>query len=90
MIIELLQQGLYSIFSLLTSPISIPSIPDNVIEYSNSIAEYIGMGASVISVYTDLSYLLSLFGIIVIIDTAVMLYNFVMWVIRKVPLANIS
>lgn len=90
MIVMLFLSGLFALFSALTTPIQMPSLPDSVMEYSYTLAEYIGTGASILSVYTDLTYILVLFGIIVAADVSVMLYKFVMWVIRKIPLANIS
>lgn len=90
MILLLLLNALYSLFSILTTAINIPSMPEAVTEFSLSIADYIGMGIGILSVYTDLGYLITLFGIIFTIDVGVMMYKFVMWVIRKIPIANIS
>lgn len=89
MIILAILKGIFTVFSLLTSPISIPSLPDDVISYANTLGEYVQMGVGILTVYTDLGYIIRVFGLILAIDVGIMLYKFVMWIIRKIPLLNI-
>lgn len=90
MIIELLLDALYGIFSLLTSVINIPALPDSVSSFLNDAFSYISAGVGILANYTDFSYLLVLLGLIIAIDIGVAVYHFVMWVIRKIPVASIS
>ena len=90
MIIEMFLNVLYSIFSLLTSPINIPSLPDNVHNILTDIFSYVSAGVGILANYTDISYLLVLLGLVVAIDIGISIYHFVMWVIRKIPVASIS
>lgn len=90
MIIELLLNALYGIFNVLTLPIRIPELPTEAMSYIDSMFEYITAGAGILANYTPLSYLLVLFGVILAIDVGLKLYHFVMWLIKKIPMLNIS
>ena len=90
MIIELLLDALYNIFSLLTSPINIPPLPDGVHSILSQAFEYISAGVGILANYTDFGYLLILFGVIVAIDVGVAVYHFVMWILRKIPMISVS
>lgn len=90
MIIELLLTALFNVFNLLSNPINIPSFPDNVKSTIDSAMEYISAGAGIVANYIDYNYLLILFGVILAIDVGVAIYHFIMWVIRKIPLAGMS
>lgn len=90
MILELLLDALYSVFSLLTTPISIPPLPDNVHTFLADAFEYIAAGIGILANYTDLGYLIILLGVVLAIDVGIALYHFVMWIIRKIPVASIS
>lgn len=90
MIIETLINLIYKVFALLTSPIQIDKLPESV---SNALAtglEYISAGFGVVGQFTHLSYLLVLFGIILTVDVAFMVYKVVMWVIKKIPFLGIE
>lgn len=90
MIIELLLTGLFNIFSLLTSPIDIPSIPETVFNGITDFTEFIVSGVSVLGNYIDLQIASILFSIVLSIDIGLALYHFVMWVIKKIPFFGIS
>ncbi len=90
MIIEALMSLLIKIFSLLTSAISIPNLPDSVSTFMSDALSYILTGLQILAVYTNLEYLLVLFGLIIAIDIGIHVYHFVMWVLRKIPMLGIS
>ena len=90
MIIELLLDAVYNIFSFMTSPISIPSLPTEVHNYITSFFEYLEMGAGILANYTPFSYLMVLFGCIIAIDVGIKVYHFIMWVIKKIPMLGMS
>lgn len=90
MIIELLLNALYNIFKILTTPIKIPPMPEQASQYIEQFFDYIEMGAGILANYTPLGYLLTLFGVVIAVDIGIKLYHFVMWIIRKIPMAGIS
>lgn len=51
---------------------------------------YIASGVEIVATYTHFTYLLTLLGLVIAIDTFFMAYKFVMWVLRKLPFVNIS
>lgn len=90
MIIQMLLDALYNIFNFLTQPISIPPMPEEALSYIDTFFSYLTMGAGILANYTPLTYLIVLFAVILAADVGILLYHFVMWVIRKIPLAGIS
>lgn len=90
MIIEGLLNVLYNVFSALTSAINIPAMPADVSTYLTQFVSYIKVGLQILAVYTPLSYLLTLFGIVVAIELGLKIYHFVMWVIKKIPMLGVS
>lgn len=90
MIVKLLLDLIYNLFALLTMPISIPALPNEVLDYFEQFFEYLYMGASILQNYTHFSYLMVLFGVVVAVEIGVLIYHFVMWIIRKIPVAGIS
>ena len=90
MIVSLLMSVLYGAVSLLTAPINIPSLPDGVQEVVNQYLGYISDGMTILNVYVDLGYLFTLFGLILLVDIGLLLYKFVMWILRKIPVLGID
>lgn len=90
MIIKLLLDALYAVFSVLTLPINIPDMPSDAMQYVTQFFDYLVMGAGILANYTPFTYLMILFGVILAVDVGIMLYHFVMWVIRKIPMAGMS
>lgn len=90
MLINSIMNILLSVLRLFLSPINIPQLPDSAIQSINDMFGYIQAGAGILANYTDLGYLLTLFGVIIAIDVGIKIYHFVMWVIRKIPMAGMS
>ena len=90
MIIESLLNFLYNIFAALTSSINIPPLPDDVMFYFDKVGEYFESGLSILAVFTPLDYLLILLGVVIAVDVAISIYHFVMWVLKKIPIASIN
>lgn len=89
MIIELLLTLLKGLLSILLV-FKIPQLPENVTGYIDTLFGYLETGASILSNYTPLSYLLTLFGLILAVDAGILIYKFVMWILRKIPILNIK
>ena len=90
MIVEGLLYLVYGLFALLTSPISIPRFDEAWYFVFFNILEYLNTGLQLLSCYVNLDFMLILFGVVVSVDVGVMLYKFVMWVLRKIPMLGIS
>lgn len=90
MIVKGLLDLLYGIFDVLTLPISIPGIPDGVKEIIATALDYITSGVGILAQFFDMNYLLGLFSIVIIIEGAVLVYKFVMWVLKKIPMLGIE
>lgn len=63
----------------------IPQLPTETMSYIDNLFSYLETGASILANYTPLSYLLVMFGVLLAVDTGILLYHFVMWVIKKIP-----
>ena len=90
MIIELFLDAIYGIFSLLTAMIELPSLPEGITEVIGLLFDYLTVGAQILGTYLPLQEFAILFGIVLAVDIGVNVYKFVMWIIRKIPMANIS
>lgn len=89
MIIQLLLTLVFGIMALLMQ-FEVPPMPEAVFGFLERGFEFIGMGAGILANYTHLPYLISLFGLVLMVDMAVSAYKFVMWVIKKIPLLGIK
>lgn len=90
MLIEGILAVIYNVFSVLTMPINIPSMPANVEAVMGEFLQWLQVGLQIVATFTHEGYLLVLFGIVVAVDVGVMLYKFVMWVLKKIPLLGIE
>lgn len=90
MIIKGLLTVVYALINILTSPINIPNLPSEVNTYVSTLVEYVGTGLGILSNYTHLGYLLTLFGIVIAVDVGIWLYKIVMFFVRKIPMAGVS
>lgn len=89
MIIELLLTGIFNILENLFV-FQLPQLPDGVMDVLTEMFDYIASACGIVANYTDLGYLLVLFGVILAIDMGIGVYHFVMWVIRKIPVLGIE
>lgn len=91
MIVKLLIELIYSVASISYSLIpDIPALPEEVYDYVDVLSEYVGVGLGIFSNYTHLSYLLSLFSVVCVVEVSIFAYKFIMWVLRKIPVAGVS
>ncbi len=90
MIVNALIDMLYGLIDWLTSGLNIPALPEEVIQVAASVTQYLVMGLKFIANYTHLDYLLVLFGVVAAVDAGMLVYKFVMWVLRKIPMLGIE
>lgn len=89
MLIEALLNLLYNLLDILLF-FEIPNLPTDVNTYLDMMFEYLVTGASIFANYAPLDYLLTLFGIIVAVDVGIIVYHFVMWILKKIPMLGIE
>lgn len=90
MIFEQLLTFILNFFDTITTNINIPSLNDDIFTIFDSFAEYLQLGIGVLSSYTHIGYLLSLFSIFLVVEAAILVYKIIMWVLRKIPLLGID
>ncbi len=90
MLVESLFNLVYLLFNALTVVIEIPAMPLKVTEVLGVLVEYVSTGIAILGNYLDMSYLLVLFTAIAVVDTAVVSYKIIMWILRKIPILGIS
>lgn len=90
MIIKTLLDLVYGLFSLLTVAIRIPSMPDGVMQAIDGYMGYIRSGIGILANFCNLGYVLVLFGVIVAVDIGVLVYKFVLWILKKIPMIGIE
>lgn len=90
MIFITILETILNVLEKIFSNISIPNIPDSVIDIINEVAEYVGLGFSILNNYCDLSYILTLFMIVLSVDFILDLINFILWICRKIPMLGVS
>lgn len=90
MIVLGLLELVYGLFLILTAPISLPSLPEPAVFVITSVIGYIETGLQILACYVNLDFLLILFGLVVAVDAGLLIYKFVMWVLRKIPMLGIS
>lgn len=89
MIIELLLDAIYGIMSTLMV-LEIPSLPYEVHAFITDAFSYITAGAGILANYTPLGYLMTLFTVLLAIDAGILVYHFIMWIIKKIPMLGIE
>lgn len=90
MIVEGLLHLIYWLLSLLLAPITIESLPEGVSDAVSWATTYISQGLSILAAFTHLGYLLTLFSFVIIIDISMILYKFIRWLLRKIPMVEID
>lgn len=91
MIIETICNLFIKFFTSLLSFINIPQIPDDVMNNVNStIDTIIEKGSQLIDLFIPYNIAKILLLIVITVEVVIILYHFIMWVIRKIPMAGMS
>lgn len=91
MIIESICNLFIKFFTSLLKFINIPQIPEDVLAQVNStIDTIIERGAELLDLFIPFNIAKVLLLIVLAIESGIEIYHFVMWVIRKIPMAGIS
>lgn len=89
MIIVKLMDMVYALLDILLV-FEIPPMPAEVTQYLDTFTDYLATGAGVVANYIPLPYAMTLFGVTLAIDAGFMLYHFVMWLVKKIPMLGIE
>lgn len=90
MIIEGLMSLLYWLLDLVLTPIDIPDLPENVHAAIVWAVDKFIDGLAIFAAFTHFSFIMVLFQIVLVIEAAFLIYKFVLWILRKIPMASIE
>ena len=91
MIIESICDLFIKFFTGLLKFINIPQIPEDVLaQVNNTIDIIIQRGAELLDLFMPYNIAKVLLLIVIAIEAGAEIYHFVMWVIRKIPMAGMS
>lgn len=90
MIFETVINAGLSVFSLLLSVFNLPHIEDTLNIVLEFLDDYIFASFSFINIFVPLDFFVILLPFTVAIILAEDIYSFVMWIVRKIPLAGMS
>lgn len=89
MIIEMIMTALKNVLNLLLV-FKIPELPSGVMGYIDTFFDYLVSACGIVANYLPFSYCLTLFGVLLAVDGGIMIYHFVMWIIKKIPMLSMS
>lgn len=91
MIIESICNLFIKFFTGLLKHINIPQIPDDILSsVTSTIDTIIARGSELVDLFIPYDVAKKLLLIVIAIEIAIHIYHFVMWVIRKIPMAGMS
>lgn len=90
MIITALLNLIQKLLDFLLSPIEIPQLPEGVEAVFSKALSYLADGLGIFAAFTHFDYIMTLFVTVIVIDSAMLVYKFVRWVLQKIPMAGIK
>lgn len=91
MIIENLMEVIVTIFGSVIGLFNIPQINAETLQLvNNQITEIIEIGAGFANLLLPMNIVKVFLEIVILVEVGIDLYHFVMWVIKKIPIASIS
>ena len=81
---------LYWLLDLVLTPIDIPDLPENVHAAIVWAVDKFIDGLAIFAAFTHFSFIMVLFQIVLVIEAAFLIYKFVLWILRKIPMAGIE
>lgn len=90
MILEGLLSVIQKLLEALLSPIHIPDLSSSVQNVITQAMTYLLDGLGIFAAFTHYNFLMSLLAIVIIIEAAMLVYKFVLWILKKIPAAGIE
>lgn len=91
MIVEGILTVVKGFLLLIMSPLNFPSLPEGLLSFIH--AEQFGnavfSGVSILAGYTHFSFLSGLFLFVMYLHVMELVYKWICWVLRKIPLLNV-
>lgn len=81
---------IFLFLSFLLQDLTIMSLPESIGEFFTLSFTYLEDGLGILNVYFDLSYLFMLLGCVLVVDIFLRGWAIILWILRKIPLLNIS
>ena len=90
MILEGLLTVIQKLLEVLLAPIQIPDLPPSVQDIITQAMTYLLDGLGIFAAFTHYQFLMALLAIVIIIEAAMLIYKFVLWILKKIPAAGIE
>ncbi len=91
MIIQALLDTIWKVFTTIWGILEIPAIPEDIInQVTNTFTTILDSGAKLIDLFLVFDVAKILLGIVIAIEIAIGIYDLVMWVLTKIPMAGVS
>lgn len=90
MIVKALIGMLSGLIEWITAGLNIPGLPPEVAQVAAQVTQYLVTGLQIVANFTHLDYLLVLFGVVIAVDAGMLVYKFIMWIIKKIPMLGMS
>lgn len=91
MIIEAILNLVKGFLLLIMSPLDFPSLPSGLLSFihAEQFANSVFSGVSILAGYTHFSFLSGLFLFVMYLHVIELLYKWICWVLRKIPILNV-
>ena len=92
MIINALAELIYALLDLLLV-FDLPSLPDSVVSIVNQVLGMISQGVQIITAFTGsttIAICAVLLNLLLLMHSAYMVYNFVCFILRKIPMLDVE
>ena len=91
MILEAILTAVKAFLLLIMSPLNFPSLPEGLLTFvhAEQFANAVFSGVSILAGYTHFAFLSGLFLFVMYLHVIELLYKWICWVLRKIPILNV-
>lgn len=90
MIVETLFDLIYGLLEIIFSPVSLPSLPNEVQSILDGIVDLMVNSIGLFSVFFDMNVVRVLLPIVIVIVNFEKIWNLIMFILRKIPFLGIE
>ena len=90
MIVEGLLTVIQNLLELLLGPIDIPDLPESLGSVIDTAIDYMLDGLSIFAAFTHYQFIMALLAATITIEAAMLLYKFILWILKKIPASSIE
>lgn len=88
MILKLLFNLVIGLINLI--PFELPYFPDGITTVLDTMETYLLSGVGLLKAFTDWSYLITLFKLVITMELVFYGYKLVLWILKKIPMLGIE